>query len=113
MIQQYVDAWDLFCALDDSCDGDVDDQYMWDWKLADIFYEPDVLVSLMREQLDPICVVVDNTRNGLHFTQGNGHHRLALALIMERDVLVLFNDEDEDWMCSRITDANEGIEFAG
>lgn len=113
MIQQYVDAWDLFCALDESCDGDVDDETMWDWKLFDIFSCPETLVSLMREQLDPICVVVENGRYGAHFIQGNGHHRLALALIMERDVLVLFNDEDEDWMCSYITDANEGIEFDG
>ena len=108
MIQMLVPAWDLHSALDDSVDAPcgVDEEYLWEDKLYDsLHYRKDLADEILAGgQKAPICVLIDYDGKWI---MGNGHHRMALAIAAELDIIVLFNDEDDDYMVEHITDPDD------
>jgi hypothetical protein len=61
--------------------------------------------SILRHGFNvPICV----NRIPGGWQLGNGHHRMCLAILMCLDsILVLFDDNDEDYMHSDVTQSDE------
>jgi hypothetical protein len=49
----------------------------------------------------PICVQAYNDR----YIQGNGHHRLAAAILLCLEAIPVYFTDSSDYMCSHITDS--------
>lgn len=103
MIEQIVDACDLVAALDRSVDSPYDPTVfeLWEHKFNEL---TDAQIdSILAEQKYPICVKIAFVDEGIEWTQGNGHHRLAVKMFACEPVHVLFNDETNDWMVISLT----------
>lgn len=61
------------------------------------------------EWTDPICITIkkylDGTPDGWEL--GNGHHRLAVAILLCLDEIPVHFSTDGDWMCSYVTEVHQ------
>lgn len=86
--------------------------YKLNWHIDEIYgpncldgYYDDLCDSIMAEGFTtPICVFLDRDYYGnVHFSQGNGHHRLALAILLCLESIPVCFSFDGDYMHSDVT----------
>ena len=104
----YVSVTDLLDMLTDSCDFDVDDTYHDNW-LQDMLASKCVDPTFWQlcETIPvagftvPICVMLNNDGT---WKMGNGHHRLAAAILLCLDEIPVYVSGDNDFMHMEVSD---------